>query len=119
MSWNKQANEIRKKAYFSLHKVRKISPLLNEDCKKLLLNALVLPHINYCCSSWSTMSAATTKKFEILVRSIDRIQPINKTLYKIKTYNKLLMTFNPINPRGGGCFAPRTCFLPNNSWKNF
>ena len=41
MSWNKQVNEI-----------RKISPLLNEDCKKLLLNALVLPHIN--CSSWNT-----------------------------------------------------------------
>ena len=35
MSWNKQVNEIRKKAYFSLHKVRKLSPLLNEECKKI------------------------------------------------------------------------------------
>ena len=47
---NKQVNEIRKKAYFSLHKVRKISSLLNDDCKNLPLNALVLPRINYCCS---------------------------------------------------------------------
>ena len=47
-------NEIRKKACFSLQKVRKISPLLNEDYKKLLLNTLVLPHINYCYSSWNT-----------------------------------------------------------------
>ena len=69
-------NEIRKKAYFSLHKVRKISPLLNEDCKKLFLNAL--PRVNYCCSSWSAMSAANTKKFKSLFRSIDKINPMNK-----------------------------------------
>ena len=97
MSWDKQVNEIRKKAYFSLHKVRKISPLLNEDCKKLLLNALVFPHLNYCCSSWSTMSAANTKKFESLIKSIDKIHPMNKTFQKMKTYNKLLMAFKGIN----------------------
>ena len=85
-------NDIRKKAYFSLYKVRKISPLLNEDCKKLLLNALVILHINYCCSSWCTMSAAKTKKFENLIRKIDKIHPMNKTFLKIKTY-KLLMAF--------------------------
>ena len=80
-----------------MHKVRKISPLLNDDCKKLLLNALVLPHINYCCSSWNTMSAANTKKFESLIRSIYKIHPMNKTFQKMKTYNKLLMAFKGIN----------------------
>ena len=97
MSRNKQVNEIRKKACFSLQKVRKISPLLNEDYKMLLLNTLVLPHINYCCSSWNTTSAANTKKFESFIRSIDKIHPMNKTFQKMKTYENLLMAFKGIN----------------------
>ena len=43
------------------------------------------------------MSAANTKKFESLIRNINKIHPMNKTFQKIKTYNKLHMAFKGIN----------------------
>ena len=97
MSWNEQVKSVRKKAYLSMHKIKKISNLINRDTKKLLLNALVMSYINYCCSSWSSMSASNHKKFENLMRNIDKIQPMNRTFKQITTFNKSIMTFKGIS----------------------
>ena len=63
----------------------------------MLLNALVMLHTNYCCSSWSSMSASNHKKFGNLMRNIDKIQPMNRTFKQITTFNKSIMTFKGIN----------------------
>ena len=97
MSWNEQVKSVRKKAYHSIHKIQRISNLLDVHTKKLLLNALVMPHINYCCSSWSSMSASNNKKFESLMKNIDKIHPMNRTFKQISDFNKSIMTFKGIN----------------------
>ena len=80
-----------------MHKIKKkFKNLINRDTKKLLLDALVMPHINYCCSSWSSMSASNHKKFENLMRNLDKIKPTNRTFKQI-TFNKSIMTFKGIN----------------------
>ena len=97
MSWNEQVKSVRKKAYHSIHKIQRISNLLDVHTKKLLLNALVMPHINYCCSSWSSMSASNNKKIESLMKNIDKIHPMNRTFKQVSNFNKSIMTFKGIN----------------------
>ena len=93
LNWEAQANNARKKAYLSLSKIKKISNCLNESTKKMLLNALVMPHITYCSNSWSTMSKANHKKFHSLIDKISRVTPLDKTFDQIIEYNKTLTMF--------------------------
>ena len=93
LNWEAQANNARKKAYLSLSKIKKISNCLNENTKKMLLNALVMPHITYCSNSWSTMSKANHKKFDSLMDNISKVTPLDKTFDQVIEYNKTLMMF--------------------------
>ena len=72
MSWEKQANHVRSKAYQSLNKIRKIAHIIDGNTKTLLLNALVYPHLNYCVNSWSKVPVSVTKKFDSLTRDINQ-----------------------------------------------
>ena len=88
MTWKSQANQARKKAYFNLNKIKKIALFFDDSTKHLLLNALVFPHISYCSSSWSCAAKKSTKKFESLLRSIDRVFPMGKTFSNMAEYKK-------------------------------
>ena len=46
MTWENQANKSKKNAYFNLIKIKRITTLIDNRTKHLLLNALVSPHIN-------------------------------------------------------------------------
>lgn len=63
MTWENQANKSRKNAYFNLIKIKRITALIDNRTKHLLLNALVFPHINYCLSSWSGAAKSVTNKW--------------------------------------------------------
>ena len=93
LNWEAQTNNARKKAYLSLSKIKKISNCLNEKTKKMLLNALVMPHITYCSNSWSAMSKANHKKFDSLMANISKISNLDKTFDQTIKYNKTLMMF--------------------------
>ena len=97
MSWEKQANRVRSKAYLGLNKIRRISHLVDNSTKNLLVNALVFPHLNYCLNSWSKLSAAALRKFDSLSRQINQIHPINKGFRQLCDYSSALMTFKAIN----------------------
>ena len=97
MSWEKQANRVRSKAYLGLNKIRRISHLVDNSTKNLLVNALVFPHLNYCLNSWSKLSAAALRKFDSLSRQINQIHPMNKDFHQLCDYSSALMTFKAIN----------------------
>ena len=97
MSWDTHAKAVRKKAYFKLSKIKKVAPFLTKDTKKLLVNALVMPHLTYCCNSWSSMSKSNLKQFDSMVKSIAKVSPINKTFEKIVNYNKAIMVFKGVH----------------------
>ena len=93
LNWDSQAKNARKKAYLSLNKIKRISSCLDLDTKKMLVNALVMPHVTYCSSSWSSMSKANHKKFDSLIGNISRLVPINKTFEQIVQHNKTMLMF--------------------------
>ena len=97
MTWDQQAKRVRSKAYLALNRVKQVSSLLTEDAKKLLTNALVMPHISYCSNSWSTMSVANRNKFESLMRNVNKVAPLNKTFKQVSDINKAVMMFKGIH----------------------
>ena len=97
MTWDEQAKRVRSKAYLALNRIKRISSLLTDETKKLLTNALVMPHINYCSNSWSTMSAANRNKFESLMHNVNRVAPLNRTFQQMAEVNKAIMMFKGIH----------------------
>ena len=97
MTWEDQANKARKNAYFNLNKINKIKNLIDDRIKHLLINALVFPHINYCLSSWGNAAKGSTKKFDSLLRSVDKILPIGKNFSKMADYQRSILAFKAIN----------------------
>ena len=93
LNWDAQANSARQKAYLKLSKIKSISSFLDDHTKKMLINALVMPHITYCSNSWSTMSKANLNKFESLLNNMSKIIPMNKSFDQIVEYGKTLMMF--------------------------
>ena len=45
LTWEKQAAYVRQKVYLGLNKIRRVSSNIDVDTKRLLLNALVFPHL--------------------------------------------------------------------------
>ena len=97
LSWEKQASYVRQKAYLGMNKIKKVSSIIDDDTKRLLINTLVYPHLNYCINSWSNTLKHISNRFESLTRNIDRITPMNKSFEKLKNYNTALMTFKAVN----------------------
>ena len=97
LSWEKQASYVRQKAYLGMNKIKRVSSIIDDDTKRLLINTLVYPHLNYCINSWSNTLKHVSNRFESLTRNIDRITPINKSFEKLKNYNTALMTFKAVH----------------------
>ena len=97
LTWEKQASFVRQKAYLGLNKIRRVSSTINDDTKRLLLNALVYPHLGYCVNTWSNTLAHVRKRFESLSKQIDRVTPMNKPFEKVAKYSIALMAFKAVN----------------------
>ena len=97
MTWEKQANRVRSKAYLSLNKIRRISHVIDDTTRKLLINALVFPHLNYCLNSWSKLPASALKKFDSLSNHINQLHPMGKNFKQLCDYSSGLMAFKAVN----------------------
>ena len=96
MTWEKHASLVRQKAYLGLNKIKRVSSTLNDSTRRLLVNALVLPHLNYCVNTWSNTLSHVRKRFDSLSRQIERVSPTNKSFEKLADYNTALLTFKAI-----------------------
>ena len=67
LKWKKHIKEVWKKCFIGLSQMRRISQFLPLQTRKSLYNALVLPHIDYCCVIWHDCGAT-------LAQGIERIQ---------------------------------------------
>ena len=97
LTWEKHAASVRQKAYLGLNKIKRVSSTLNNDTRRLLVNALVLPHLNYCVNTWSNTSSYVRKRFEALSRQINQVSQTNKSFEKLTNYSTALMTFKTVN----------------------
>jgi len=87
---------VRQKAYLGLNKIKRASSTLNDNTKRLLINALVYPHLGYCVNTWSNTLSHVRRQFESMSRQIDRVTPMNKPFNKVANYSTALMTFKAI-----------------------
>ena len=97
LTWEKHASLVRQKTYLGLNKIKRVSSTIDNDTKRLLLNALVYPHLGYCVNTWSNTLAHVKKRFDSLSRQIDRITPMNKPFEKVVEYSTALMAFKAVN----------------------
>jgi len=97
LTWEKNASNVRQKAYLGLNKIKRVSSTLNNDTKRLLINALVYPHLNYCVNTWSNTLKHVLNRFDSLTRQIDRDVPMNRPFNSLRAYNSAMMTFKAVN----------------------
>ena len=78
LTWKDQVCKVRRSCLSSLARLSRVSSFLPFETKKRLHNALVLPHIDYCCVVWMECGA-------MLRHEIERLQ----------NYGMRLITFSP------------------------
>jgi len=97
MSWSKQAKNVRNKAYGSLARIRRVKKYIDEATISLLVNALVLPHINYCVSSWGNLNLSDIRRIDFLFNSINKVSATNRNFKNIVNINQAIMIFKGLN----------------------
>ena len=64
LSWREQVQQVRKKCFIGLAKLRRLRNVLPSRTKKQLYNALVLPHLDYCSVVWQECSRELRQMLE-------------------------------------------------------
>ena len=63
LTWKDQVCKVRRSCLSSLARLSRVSSFLPFETKQKLYNALVLPHMDYCCVVW--MECGATLRHEI------------------------------------------------------
>lgn len=95
LSWRDNCNEVSRKCFGTLARLRRCNDSLTRDCKLMLVKTLVFPHLDYCSGLFLDLSAELTLKlsrcknaalrFVTNTRKSEHITPIYKAL-KIMPY---------------------------------
>ena len=64
MTWRDHIEEVRRKCFGGLAKLRRLRDTLPKVTKKNIYNALVLPHLDYCCVLWQECRKALQQRVE-------------------------------------------------------
>ena len=66
LTWQEQIANVRRKCFAGLAKLRRVKDVLPADTKKKIYNAIVLPHLDYCCVVWQECSVELRRKVETI-----------------------------------------------------
>ena len=72
MQWEKHIKAVKTKVHFKLSKIKSIASYLTKETKKLLINALVMPHFHYCSPAWSSATQGRLSKLNKKLQSAKR-----------------------------------------------
>ena len=64
LSWRDHIEAMRRKCYGGLAKISQLRDSLPAVTKKRVYNALVLPHLDYCCVVWQECGKVLQQKLE-------------------------------------------------------
>ena len=64
LNWNRQVNEVNKKAKYSVRNLHRVNQLLPHKSKILLYNSLVASHFNYADTVWGGLNAKNKNKLQ-------------------------------------------------------
>ena len=64
LSWVQHVEKVRRRSLAGLATIRRASAYLPSSTRRLLYNALVLPHLDYCSTVWHSCSKASSDRLE-------------------------------------------------------
>ena len=73
LTWEKQVSQVVRRCYSVLVGLAKLRHRLPYETKKLLVEALVFPHINYCCTVWGGCSASQKHRIQKAINFAVRV----------------------------------------------
>ena len=98
LSWGNHIKMIKGKAYHKLQKLRYIQGCLTNTTKKLLVNALVFPYLNYCSTSWCNAPVAKLRPIQKLYeRSNEFIHNQKKPISSLWNFHLSIITFKAMH----------------------
>ena len=66
LNWNKQTNNVKKKAFYATRCLNRVNHLLPVKVKVNLYNALITPHFDYADIIWGGLTKANSNKLQIV-----------------------------------------------------
>jgi hypothetical protein len=66
LSWEKHIDRIAKKVSSGIRAIRKLKPCVDSNTLICAYNALVLPHLDYCCEVWDTIGTTLSDRLQKL-----------------------------------------------------
>ena len=73
LTWEKQVSQVTRRCYSVLVGLSRLRHKLSCDTKKLLVEALVFPHIIYCCTVWGGCSATQKHRIQKTINFAARV----------------------------------------------
>ena len=70
MQWEDHIKNVNQKILFKYSKIKAIASSLTPHTKKLLINALVMPYLNYCSSAWASATQGRLGKLEKRLKNV-------------------------------------------------
>ena len=70
MQWEDHIKNVNQKILFKYSKIKAIASSLTLHTKKLLINALVMPYLNYCSSAWASATQGRLGKLEKRLKNV-------------------------------------------------
>ena len=64
LMWKEQVVNVRRKCFAGLAKLRGVKDILPSDTNRKIYNAIILPHLDYCCVVWQECSLELQRKIE-------------------------------------------------------
>ena len=64
LMWKEQVVNVRRKCFAGLAKLRRVKDILPSETKRKIYNAIILPHLDYCCVVWQECSLELQRKIE-------------------------------------------------------
>ena len=70
MQWEDHIKNVNQKILLKYSKIKAIASSLTPHTKKLLINALVMPYLNYCSSAWASATQGRLGKLEKRLKNV-------------------------------------------------
>ena len=64
LSWKSQVQNVRRRMLAAIASIRRVSPYLPLATKRMLYNALALPHADYCSVAWHSCNSSLSQSLE-------------------------------------------------------
>ena len=71
--WDKHIDEIAKKISSGIGAIKKLKPCVDHNTLICAYNALVLPHLDYCCEVWDTIGITLSDRLQTLQNRAARV----------------------------------------------